>query len=51
MGPTDPVKARSEAPESIRAQFGTSIEANAAHGSDTAGAAYREINFFFDVDD
>ncbi len=44
MGDTDPKKA---AKGTIRADFAHSIEANAVHGSDSAVAAQREINFFF----
>ncbi|HNS17491.1 MAG TPA: nucleoside-diphosphate kinase [Bacteroidales bacterium] len=44
IGPTDP----SKAPEgSIRKKFGTSIEANAVHGSDSDDNAITESNFFF----
>ena len=44
MGATDPAKA---APGTIRAQFAESIEANSAHGSDSAENAAVEISFFF----
>jgi nucleoside-diphosphate kinase len=44
MGATDPAKA---APGTIRAEFAESIEANSAHGSDSADNARREIAFFF----
>jgi nucleoside-diphosphate kinase len=44
MGATDPSKA---APGTIRAEFAESIEANSAHGSDSADNARREIAFFF----
>lgn len=44
MGPTDP----SKAPEgTIRADFATSIERNAVHGSDSKETAKEEIAFFF----
>lgn len=44
MGPTDP----SKAPEgTIRADFATSIERNAVHGSDSKDTAKEEIAFFF----
>ena len=44
MGATDPKKA---APGTIRADFATSIDANAVHGSDGAETAKAEIGFFF----
>ncbi|KAI0557927.1 Nucleoside diphosphate kinase [Gracilaria domingensis] len=47
MGPTNADKARKEAPESIRAKFGTDGSKNATHGSDSPTSASREISFFF----
>jgi nucleoside-diphosphate kinase len=44
MGATDPKKA---AAGTIRADFATSIEANAVHGSDAAETAAVEIAYFF----
>lgn len=44
MGATDPQKA---APGTIRADFASSIDANAVHGSDSLKSAQREIAFFF----
>jgi nucleoside-diphosphate kinase len=44
MGATDPKKA---APGTIRADFATSIDANAVHGSDAADTAATEIAYFF----
>ncbi len=44
IGATDPKKA---APGTIRAQFATSIEANAIHGSDSDENAALEGSFFF----
>ena len=44
MGATDPSKA---APGTIRAAYGTNIEFNAVHGSDSAESARVEINYFF----
>jgi len=44
MGATDPRKA---APGTIRAEFATSIEANAVHGSDSPESAAFEISYFF----
>ncbi len=44
MGPTN----ASEAPkDTLRGQFGTSIERNATHGSDAPDTAAYEIGFFF----
>ena len=45
MGPTDPAKAE---PGTLRRDFGTDIERNAIHGSDSAETAEKEINLFFD---
>jgi nucleoside-diphosphate kinase len=44
MGATDPKKAD---PGTIRADFATSIDANAVHGSDSPQSAAREIAYFF----
>ena len=44
MGATDPKKA---APGTIRADFATSIDANAVHGSDAPETALTEIGYFF----
>jgi nucleoside-diphosphate kinase len=44
MGATDVSKA---APGTVRALFGTSIERNAIHGSDSAENAAIELSFFF----
>jgi nucleoside-diphosphate kinase len=44
MGATDPAKA---APGTIRKDFAESIEANSAHGSDSAETAQQEIAYFF----
>lgn len=50
MGPTSPIVARSDAPESIRAKFGNEGTQNAVHGSDSAASATRELNFFFGLE-
>eukprot|EP00171_Calliarthron_tuberculosum_P010967 IDg10967t1 len=47
LGPTNPEIARESAPRSVRAIFGTDTTHNAAHGSDSAASAEREIAFFF----
>jgi len=44
MGATNPKDA---APGTIRADFATSVEENAVHGSDAAETAQQEIEFFF----
>ena len=44
MGATNPKEAGT-----IRADFATSIDANAAHGSDSPESAAREIAYFFDA--
>eukprot|EP00033_Pygsuia_biforma_P007267 GCRY01008286.1.p1 GENE.GCRY01008286.1~~GCRY01008286.1.p1 ORF type:complete len:535 (-),score=113.27 GCRY01008286.1:244-1848(-) len=47
MGPTNPATARTEQPQSIRALFGSSVQFNAVHGSDSPRSAIREICYFF----
>ena len=44
MGATNPAEA---AEGTIRKDFADSIDANAVHGSDSPGAAHREVPFFF----
>jgi nucleoside-diphosphate kinase len=44
MGATDVAKAE---PGTIRKRYGTSIERNAIHGSDSAENAAIEVAFFF----
>lgn len=48
MGATDPKKAESG---TIRAAFGTDIQQNAVHGSDSLESAQSEIAFFFKPDE
>jgi nucleoside-diphosphate kinase len=48
MGATDPSKA---SPGTIRADFATSIERNAIHGSDSHQNAKTEISFFFQANE
>ncbi len=48
MGATDSRKAE---PGTVRQKFGTDIERNAIHGSDSADNAAREIAFFFSESD
>ncbi|XP_043197319.1 nucleoside diphosphate kinase homolog 5-like [Amphibalanus amphitrite] len=47
LGPTSVAAAIKKHPDSIRARFGSSDTENAAHGSDSAESAEREIRFFF----
>lgn len=44
MGATDPARA---APGTIRREWGTDVEKNAVHGSDSPETAEWEISFFF----
>ncbi|MBI4357196.1 MAG: nucleoside-diphosphate kinase [Gammaproteobacteria bacterium] len=44
MGDTDPRRAK---PGTLRADFATTIEENAVHGSDSIETAKKEIAFFF----
>lgn len=47
LGPADSAAARKEAPQSVRAQFGTDGVKIVGHGSDSLAAAARELEFFF----
>lgn len=44
MGATDPAQAE---PGTVRARFGSSIERNSTHGSDSPANAAAEVRFFF----
>jgi nucleoside-diphosphate kinase len=46
MGATNPQQA---APGTIRADFASSIDANAVHGSDSTTSAAREVAYFFNA--
>ena len=48
MGATNPQEA---AAGTIRADFATSIDANAVHGSDSTTSAEREVSYFFTKDE
>ncbi|WP_192036150.1 nucleoside-diphosphate kinase [Halomonas sp. YLGW01] len=48
MGATNPKEAEAG---TIRADFAESIDANAAHGSDSAESAEREVAYFFGADE
>lgn len=47
MGPTNTETAKAEAPNSMRALFGTDGTRNACHGSDSSASAARELELFF----
>lgn len=47
IGPTNSLKAKDEAPNSLRALYGTDGTKNACHGSDSPCSSMRENNFFF----
>ena len=48
MGATNPAEA---APGTIRADFATTVDENAVHGSDAPETAAEEISFFFSEDE
>ncbi|XP_056285631.1 thioredoxin domain-containing protein 6 isoform X3 [Pseudoliparis swirei] len=47
IGPADTEEAKSDKPESLRAQYGTQTLFNAVHGSEDMDQASRELAFFF----
>jgi len=47
IGPTNSLRAKEEAPNSLRSLFGTDQTKNAIHGSDSSESAMRELNFIF----
>jgi nucleoside diphosphate kinase homolog 5 len=47
IGPTNALKAKQDAPNTLRAIYGTDDQRNALHGSDNEAASQREIRFFF----
>ncbi len=47
IGPTNSNTARIQAPNSIRAMFGTDGTKNATHGSDSSSSAQKELDFIF----
>lgn len=50
IGPTNSENARKDAPNSIRARFGTDGQRNAVHGSDAPATAERELKIVFEGD-
>ena len=48
MGSTNPAEAK---PGTVRARFGSSIECNSTHGSDSLENAAAEVSFFFSAAD
>ena len=50
IGPTNTQTAKAEAPQSLRAQFGTDGTKNAVHGSDSLGSYKKEHDFWFGGD-
>ena len=51
VGPTDTQSALAEAPNSIRALYGTDGTKNAVHGADSPGSYKREVNYWFAGDE
>jgi nucleoside diphosphate kinase len=49
IGPTNTLAAKQQAPESLRALFGTDGTKNAVHGSDSVGSVKKEAGFWFET--
>ena len=47
IGPTNSLKAKEEAPKSIRAKYGEDGTKNAVHGSDSPQSVERELGLIF----
>ncbi|KAI9595920.1 nucleoside diphosphate kinase [Syncephalis fuscata] len=47
IGPTHPIRARVNAPTTLRAIYGLTDTRNSFHGSDSVETAIKEIKFFF----
>lgn len=47
LGPTNPIRAKQEAPHTLRAKYGHDQTRNGLHGSDSYLSAEREIKFIF----
>lgn len=50
IGPTNTLVAKEQAPDSLRAYFGTDGTKNAVHGSDSTASVKKEIGFWFPDD-
>jgi nucleoside-diphosphate kinase len=50
IGPTNTLIAKKDAPDSLRAYFGTDGTKNAVHGSDSSASYKKEAGFFFPED-
>jgi nucleoside-diphosphate kinase len=48
IGPTNTAVAKTDAPDSLRAYFGTDGTKNAVHGSDSNGSVKKETAFWFE---
>jgi nucleoside-diphosphate kinase len=49
IGPTNTLVAKQQAPDSLRALFGTDGTKNAVHGSDSVGSVKKEVGFWFET--